>query len=76
MKNKFPERLKELREKKQISQREIVNQLNNRFDIKISQSGYCLWEKGKTEPTISSIINLCIYFDVSADYLIGLSDLI
>ena len=70
MKNKFPERLKELRQQKGLSQREIIKIL----PIQITQSGYCLWENGKAQPTLENLMALCIFFDVSADYITGLSD--
>ena len=59
---------KELRQEKEISQAKLAKILN------ISQSAIAKWELGKTEPTLSNIISICTCFDVSADYLLGLSD--
>ena len=32
------------------------------------------WENGINEPKISYVIRLCKFFDVSADYLLGIED--
>jgi transcriptional regulator with XRE-family HTH domain len=66
---KFHEILKELRIEKKISQKQIS------IDIGISTSHYQSYEYGKTKPTIDNLIKFCQYFNVSADYLIGLSDI-
>lgn len=66
--NKFPERLKELREEKNLS----LTELSNNTGLSIA----CLsrWEKNLRIPNIDSIIILCKFFNVSSDYLIGLED--
>ncbi len=33
------------------------------------------WLQGKNEPKISYLLKIAIYFDCSADYLLGLSDI-
>ena len=68
VKNKFPERLKELREDKELSQLGLAKELN------ISDACINRWEKGLRIPNIESIIILCNYFGCTADYLIGLED--
>lgn len=40
--------------------------------LRISQSAIAKWELGKTEPTASMIILLSKFFNVTADYLLGL----
>lgn len=35
---------------------------------------YCRWERGEAEPTLSTLIKLADYFDVSLDYLAGRAD--
>ena len=61
-------RLKELREEKNLTQSELATA------IKTSQTNIGRWEKGLNEPTISSIISLCNYFQCSADYLLERED--
>lgn len=68
VKNKFPERLKELREDKNLSQLGLAKELN------ISDACINRWEKGIRTPNIDSIIILCYYFNCTADYIIGLED--
>ena len=65
---KFQERLKELRLIKGISQKELGQIIGATY------SAVSYWETGINEPKLSYIIALCNYFEVSADYLLGLSD--
>lgn len=68
MENEFRFRLKELRTAKNLSQKELG------IAIGTTYSAISYWEKGINEPKISYVIALCKYFDVSADYLLGLCD--
>ena len=68
MKTKFAERLKELRRDKNIGQVELA-----RF-IGVSKGTISLWENGLREPTLSNIVSLAKFFDVTTDILIGLTD--
>lgn len=65
---KFKDRLKELRIAKGLSQMQLSKAL------KVSQSAIAKWELGKTEPTASAIVSIALYFQESADYLLGLID--
>ncbi len=40
----------------------------------ISQSAIAKWELDKTEPTATAIVTLAKFFDVSADYLLGIKE--
>lgn len=64
----FGEKLKELRKEKSISQKEIAQILG------CSQSMITRWESLECEPTEKYIVECAKYFNVSADYLLGLSD--
>lgn len=68
MENKFPERLKRMRERNRLKQC-VLSELCglNRNSIK-------RYEAGKVEPTVSSLESIADYFDVSIDYLLGRSD--
>ena len=59
-------RLKELREDKDITQKELAQILN------ITQNTYSNYENGKTEPPYEIFKKLCLYYNVSADYILGL----
>lgn len=65
---KFSERLKELRQEKNISTRTLASAIG------VSNSIISKWEKGQRTPTIDNLYNLAVFFGVSADFLIGLSD--
>ena len=57
--------LKELRENKKLSQKQLA------ADLHISQSTVGMWESGKREPNFEMLTKLAEYFNVSTDYLIG-----
>ncbi len=64
----FERRLKELRTEKGITQKKLAKALDTTDDSIFS------WEKGRSQPSIELIRRLVIFFDVSADYLLGLED--
>ncbi len=64
----FPTKLKETRIKNKYSQKQVAE------GIGISETLYQKYEYGKTKPAYDVIIKLCNYFNVSADYLLGLSN--
>ncbi len=61
--------LRELREDKGLTQKEIANLLH------IDQSYYSKYERGIRPLPISHLILLCQFYHVSADYILGLPDL-
>lgn len=63
------ERLKKLREEKGATQKEVADAIG------VTISAYSNYEQGIREPSNQILINLCRYFNVSADYLLGLTDL-
>ena len=66
----YRERIKAVREDRDLSQEEVGKLLHK------SQQGYNHIEKGRAELTISDLVKLCRFYDLSADYLIGLTDTI
>ena len=68
MDTKFAERLKELRTEKNINQVELS------VEIGVSKGIISLWENGLREPGMYSLIQLAKFFEVSIDYLVGISD--
>lgn len=60
-------RIKELREKKGLSQEELAKKLN------ISQQAISLYEKGDREPKLETWQKLADFFNVPVDYLLGIS---
>lgn len=61
-------RLRNVREDRDFTQAEIGRVLQK------SQQGYNHIEAGRAELKIDDLIALCKFYDLSADYLIGLSD--
>lgn len=64
----FPERLKELRLRKGLTQREIAKE----FGVK--QPNYQQWESGKRKPAFETLEKFANFFDVTMDYLAGKDD--
>lgn len=62
------DRIKELRLEKELTQKELAQNLN------LTQDSISLWEKNKRIPDTIYIIMLCNFFKVSANYLLGLED--
>lgn len=60
--------LKELREDRDITQAEIASILHT------TQQVYSRYEKGITELPLHHLVTLCKYYNVSADYILTLSD--
>lgn len=61
-------RLFELRNEKELSQREMAKIMN------VSQGTVNNWENSNTQPSIEQLILLADFFDVTVDYLIGRTD--
>ena len=64
----YRERIKNVREDRDLTQAQIGKILNK------SQQGYNHIETGRAELKIEDLVSLCKYYDLSADYLIGLID--
>ncbi|MCL2556789.1 MAG: helix-turn-helix domain-containing protein [Firmicutes bacterium] len=63
------ERLKELREERDLSQHQVAEAIG------IRQQTISQYEKGITEPDIQTIKKLCDFFEVSAGYLLGFEEI-
>jgi len=61
----FPNRLKQLRTEKELSQKELGKM------VSVDKSTICLYESGGRQPNFKVMEKLADYFDVSLDYLIG-----
>ena len=62
------ERLRNLREDKDLTQKEIGNILN------MSQTGYNQYEIGKNDIPTKILIKLANFYNTSVDYLLGITD--
>ena len=64
----FSERLKLCRKNQNKTQRDVADSLG------LTENGYQKYEISNREPKMGTLIKLATYFDVSIDYLTGLSD--
>ena len=56
--------LKEIRKKKNLNQQKVA------MDLNISRESLSYYENGKREPSLSLLVQMSEYFNVSIDYLI------
>ena len=68
MSNNISKKIKELREQNNITQNKLAN------DLFIKQQTVAQWENGSRALKADSIISLAKYFNVSTDYLLGLTE--
>ncbi len=66
---KYIKRIRDLREDNDKTQQEIAKILGT------SQTMYARYERGANELPIHHLIKLCQYYNVSADYILGLTDI-
>ena len=65
----FIERLKQLRNEKDMTQEDLAKILN------VKQQTIGGWETGRTEPDLSTLGLMAEFFDVTSDYLLGRTNL-
>ena len=63
--SKFPTRLKELREKKELLSKDFAKIMN------VEPATVTNWEKGNRFPKDDVLVKIADYFDCSIDYLLG-----
>ena len=63
----FGEKIKELRKKRGLTQPELAKELG------VSNGMISNWENDVNEPGLSHIKNIAIFFDVSADFIVGVN---
>ena len=69
MERGFSQTMSALRKQRRLNQRKVAADLN------ISQALLSHYETGAREPGLDFVCRACRYYHVSADYLLGLSDL-
>lgn len=62
------ERLKQLRIERGLKLKEVAEQLN------VTIRSISRYEDGTREPSVEMIIKFCKLYDVTSDYLLGLTD--
>lgn len=68
MKIKLGQRLKELRTGNNYTQKEVAAKLN------INSVTYLHYEKDQRQPPLELLADIALIYDVSVDYLLGLTD--
>ena len=68
MEMKYIKRIRDLREDHDKTQQQIAQMLGT------SQTMYARYERGANELPIHHLIRLCEYYEVSADYILGIDD--
>ena len=64
----FKDVLKELRREKNLTHEQLAKAIG------YSRAIIGFWESGQKQPTLSALIALRAYFNVTMDYLVGLED--
>ena len=64
----YRERLRNIREDRDLTQAELGRLINK------SQQGYNHIEAGRAELKIDDLMKLCRFYNLSADYIIGLTN--
>ena len=64
----FNQRLKQLRQRRKLTQSELADILG------LKPTAISNYESKRNEPSFDKLIALSQYFDVSCDYLLGISD--
>lgn len=69
MEKNYGKRLKELREERQLKQTAVANILS------IKQNTYSQYERGERQIPIEALVKLSVYYGVSVDYILGLTEI-
>lgn len=67
--NSFSLKLKNLRQKNNLTQEQLANELNTRYHFNESKATISQFEHNKCIPDLDRLINIADYFQVSLDYL-------
>ena len=68
MRNLFAARLSDLLKENNLSKRGLAQKIG------VSAMSISDWTNGNVQPTAENIYTVAVFFDVTADYLLGLED--
>ena len=69
------EKLKNLRKERDLTLDMLVADLNSKYpELAINKSMLSRWENNQNEPSLENAKYLSMYYDISLDFLIGLTD--
>lgn len=67
-------RLKKIREDRDLSLEMVCKELKNLYGVNIGKGKLSKWENNINTPSLEAITPLVKYYNVSLDYIIGLTD--
>ncbi|MGE6379517.1 helix-turn-helix transcriptional regulator [Peribacillus muralis] len=67
-------KIKELRIKKNLSQAELAEKINEQFNTTLNKGLISKWENGLGDPRLEYARFLALFFDVSLDFLLDLEN--
>lgn len=70
----FPTRLREIMTLRGTNQTRLAAQIKDDFDFTIQRQSISKYMNGQTKPDVDTITIICKALDVSADYLLGISN--
>ena len=70
----FGKRFKELRLEKNLKQQELADDFNKIYGHTFAKSSISQYENDKRRPETEALANFASYFNVSIDYLLGISN--
>src|SRR3989339_1592756 len=70
----FGERFRQLRLQKGMTQQELIDEFNKKYDYSFGKTTISQYENNKRIPEITTLQKLSEYFSVSIDYLLGMTD--
>mgnify|MGYP000432258580 CR=1 FL=1 len=65
----FAKRFKELRVKSGYTQQQLANL------FKVTRPCICYWKTAKRVPDYTKLVEICKFFNVSSDYMLGVSEI-
>lgn len=68
---RFGDRFKLLRKEQNLTQQEIADKINNKYNLTFGKSAVSQYENNKRIPEIFALEKFADYFDVSIDFLLG-----
>ena len=67
----FSTNLKRLRKEHHLSQDKLAQELNSKYDTRVSKSMISRWERGSTDPQMKYVRMVADYFNISTDLVDG-----
>lgn len=68
------DKLKQLRNERDMSMDNLVADLNRLYGLNLTKSMISRWEANKNDPSLTYATAIVRYFNVSLDWLMGLTD--